>query len=282
MHIPTEPPCAYAALFDLERRRLLELLQPLSTSDWSRPTPCPGWSVLGLATHLLGGDLGLLARTRDKHHGTEPPQRVDEAGFISWLDQLQADWVNAARRLSPRIVVELLAWTGPQVSAMVSTQVPTQRTAMVSWASDQAVPVWLDQCRELSEWWIHRQQLREALGDASDLRVDVAGPVLAGLKWAYPYRLSVLDRPAGTTAMVEITGHGLDAQWTFASDASGWRPAGDAVRDPDARLTMTAEQAWRLLTNNLEVEELEQLSTGGDTVIVSVLMQTRAIIGTPK
>ncbi len=49
----------------------------------------------------------------------------------------------------------------------------------------QPVPVWLDQARQLSEQWIHRQQLLQALGRRSDLRPDPAGPV----RWAYPYRL---------------------------------------------------------------------------------------------
>lgn len=46
--IPAEPGHDYAALFTVERDRLSELLAGLSAEDWQRPTPCPGWSVLGL------------------------------------------------------------------------------------------------------------------------------------------------------------------------------------------------------------------------------------------
>ncbi len=53
----------------------------------------------------------------------------------------------------------------------------------------QPVPVWLDQARQLSEQWIHRQQLLQALGRRSDLRPHLAGPVFDGLRWAYPCRL---------------------------------------------------------------------------------------------
>jgi hypothetical protein len=42
------------------------------------------------------------------------------------------------------------------------------RTAQVSWAGTSPVPVWLDQARELSERWIHRQQLLQALGRPSE------------------------------------------------------------------------------------------------------------------
>jgi hypothetical protein len=45
---------------------------------------------------------------------------------------------------------------------------------------------------------------------------------------------------------------------------------------------MTAEQAWRLLTNNLPASEQADLTVSGDDVITTILLRTRAIIGTPK
>jgi hypothetical protein len=38
----------------------------------------------------------------------------------------------------------------------------------------------------LSEYWIHRQQLLQGLGRPSDLRTDLAEPVLDGLRWPTP------------------------------------------------------------------------------------------------
>src|SRR5215475_5380983 len=81
------------------------------------------------------------------------------------------------RRMSPRIVTGLLAWSGPQVAEALRAEDPAARTASVSWADTGPVPVWLDQVRELSEHWIHRQQLLQALDRPSDLRADLAGPV---------------------------------------------------------------------------------------------------------
>ena len=78
-------------------------LDGLRAEDWRRPSPCPGWTILGLCGHLLGDDLGLLARHRDGHHGTVPPDGATEGEFIAWLDDMQAEWVHASRRLSPRL-----------------------------------------------------------------------------------------------------------------------------------------------------------------------------------
>lgn len=177
--IPAEPEHDYAALFTVERDRLSELLAGLSAEDWQRPSPCPGWSVLGLCCHLLGDDFGTLARHRDGHHGTPSPEGAAEGEFIAWLDDMQAEWVRASRRLSPRLVTDLLRWTAPQVAGTFRREDPRARTASVSWASSGPVPAWLDQARELTEYWIHRQQLLQGLGRPSDLRAGVAGPATA-------------------------------------------------------------------------------------------------------
>jgi uncharacterized protein (TIGR03083 family) len=169
---PAEPPWDYAGLFVIERDLLIELLRGLEGTDWERPSPCPGWSVLGLCCHLLGDDLALLARHRDGYYGALGPDSAGEAEFARWLDELQAEWVRAARRLSPRLVTDLLRWSGPQIAGTFRGEDPRPRTASVSWAGHSPVPAWLDQARELSEYWIHRQQILQALGRPSDLHAQ--------------------------------------------------------------------------------------------------------------
>ena len=254
----------------------------MSASDWERPSPCPGWSVLGLAAHLLGGDLSLLAGQRDDHHGTPAPQQLSEEEFISWLDDLQVEWVHAARRLSPRLVIDLLDWTGPQVTELIGGQVVSALIANVSWASTGRVPVWLDQARELSERWIHRQQILQAVGSPSDLQRDLAEPVLDGLRWAYPFRLEPHVRPVGATVEVGVSGPEFELQWNLVSDGAAWHFQPMAGDRPIAELHMTLEQAWRLLSNNLDQDAQAHIIASGDPDIVASLMRTRAIIGLPK
>lgn len=140
---PAEPPADYPGLFMVERDRLRELLAGLAAADWEQPSPCPGWSVLGVCCHLVGDDLGLLARHRDSYDGTPAP-----------------------------------------------------------------------------------------------------GALVAG--------------PAG---------------WEFR-----YQPGPRAV----ASLTMSTEQAWRLLTSNPPAAGQADLAVSGDNAITSILLRTRAIIGTPK
>ncbi len=143
------------------------------------------------------------------------------------------------------------------------------------------VPAWLDQARELSEYWIHRQQILQALGRPSDLRADLAGPVLDGLRWAYPCRLAQARAQPGDTVTIAVTGP-VTQTWRLVAAGPGWefrdQPGPRAV----ASLAMTTEQAWRLLTNNLPAAGTARLAASGDNAIISILLRTRAIIGTPK
>ena len=270
----------HGRLFALERARLLELLGDLTPAEWGRPTPCPAWDVAGLCRHLLGDDLHLIALHRDGHLGARPPDGADEHGFIAWLDELQEGWVTAAARLSPRLVVDLLAWCAPQVADVIGSGDPDAVTARVSWAGDDLVPVWLDRARELSEYWIHRQQLLEALGRTADHRVDVLGPVLDGLRWAYPYRLRQVAAGPGDTVVIEVRGD-VERIWCIVRDATGWTFADEPAGPVIARAVLSTDQTWRLLTNNLPPAELDDLDLSGAPPVLEVLRRTRAIIGEP-
>lgn len=276
-----DPPVDVTPLFMAERTKLLDLLGGLTERDWQRPTPCPEWTVFGLACHLLGGDLGFLARRRDHYHGTPPPDGVSEPELIAWLDDLQVEWVRAARRLSPRLVVELLAWTAPKLIETLQAESPQDGSARVSWAGPQPVPVWLDQLRELSEYWIHRQQLLQALDRPSDLDPVALRPILLAMRWAYPYRLGGVAAADGDTVRIVITGPVTEA-WFLVASGDSW----DFHMEPGPRtvatLSMTTDQAWRLLSNNLPPKAQDNLGITGDQPITDVLRNTRAIIGDPK
>lgn len=275
------PAHEFAPLFLTERQRLLELLAGLDPADWQRPSPCPGWAVLGLCAHLAGDDLSFLARHRDGHYGTPGPERASEEEFIAWLDAMQDEWVTAARRMSPRVVRDLLAWSGPQVAETMRAQDRSARTASVSWAGAGPVPVWLDQVRELSEYWIHRQQLLQALGRPSDLREDLAGPVLDGLRFAYPFRLGAHRGEPGDTVTISVSGP-VARTWFLVAVPAGWEFRDEPGPQGVAAMTMTTEQAWRLLTNNLPAAERSRITAAGDPTILAVLDRTRAIIGLPR
>jgi uncharacterized protein (TIGR03083 family) len=280
MAVVGDPPGEVSHLFGLERERLLELLSSLEFADWFRDTPCPGWNVLGLVSHMVNGDLGMLSRHRDHYLGTQPPDGASEAEFIEWLDELMQEWVVATRGLSPRVALGLLTWSGPQMVEHFAAEDPVARTAHVQWAGTEPSPIWLNQVRELSEFWIHRQQLLEALDRDPDLRSDILGPVLDGFRWAYPFRLASQTRPEGDTVTISISGP-VARTWHLIASEQEWTFS-ESPGNQVATITMSTDEAWRLLTNNLSIERQSALRTSGDPALLKVLCKTRAILGAPK
>lgn len=70
--------------------------------------------------------------------------------------------------------------------------------------------------------------------------------------------------------------------WQLVATAAGWEYHYEPGARVVARLSLTTEQAWRLLTSNLPAAGQSRLTASGDNAITGVLLRTRAIIGPPK
>ncbi|WP_328439625.1 maleylpyruvate isomerase family mycothiol-dependent enzyme [Streptomyces sp. NBC_00457] len=80
---PTLQPYADAWTHSIEA--ISELVQPLVEGEWNRRTPCPGWSVRDVVSHVIGLDCEMLGDPRPIHtlprdlfHVTNDHQRYME------------------------------------------------------------------------------------------------------------------------------------------------------------------------------------------------------------
>src|SRR3712207_9270575 len=106
------PPIDTLPLFPGERAALLDLLADLSPAEWDAPTVCPGWSTKDVALHLLGDDIGRLSWGRDGYVNPAFAAGLDIGtlpGLVAAIDRQNAVWVTGTRRISPRLLIELLA-----------------------------------------------------------------------------------------------------------------------------------------------------------------------------
>ncbi|HKH82324.1 MAG TPA: maleylpyruvate isomerase N-terminal domain-containing protein, partial [Gemmatimonadales bacterium] len=103
---------------------LMAVLRGLNERDWTRPTACALWSVKDIAAHLLDTSFRRLSFGRDSQDPTPDTPIRSHAELVAYLNRLNADWVAACRRLSPKILIDLLDFTAGQVHAFFQTLDP--------------------------------------------------------------------------------------------------------------------------------------------------------------
>lgn len=201
-----------------ERARLIELLVNLDDAQWALPTECPAYTVKGIATHILGDDLSLLSRQRD---GTVPglvliAEGMPGADFRDLLDVFNDQWVEAARFLSPSLLLQLLDLTGQwtyRYYCDIDPNEPGEPVPLFGVTFGDSSPVWHAIAREYLERWAHHSQIRRALGLGSladSPFLDVGHAIVA----------SVAGHPPGDGAVSADDG---DTPWTIGPIVLGAR-----------------------------------------------------------
>ena len=102
-------------LFPTLEGKLIEVLRCLRHDDWMRPTLAKHWTVKDVASHLLDGNLKRLSIQRDGFFGLQAPPHGGYEAFIAFINRNNAEWVQAARRLSPRVLIDLIEITSKEV-----------------------------------------------------------------------------------------------------------------------------------------------------------------------
>src|SRR4051794_26512558 len=111
---PVEP-VSLTGRFPPLHRELMLLLRGLNEQDWIRPTSCALWSVKDIVAHLLDTALRRLAYGRDQFSPVPDKPVSSYQDLVAHLNQLNADWVRAARRLSSQVLIDLLDAAAGQV-----------------------------------------------------------------------------------------------------------------------------------------------------------------------
>jgi uncharacterized protein (TIGR03083 family) len=242
-------PVSVVHLFGPERSRLLELLSSLSSEQYLLPTPCPGWTVKDITAHNLSDDLGNLSGVRDEYitDRFSPSNWEQLVGFINNQNEL---WVAALRRLSPRVLVELLAYNGERVQEYFSSLNPMSQGPNVAWAGSGAMPMWLHLAREYTERWVHQMQIRQAVGAPGLYERELFHPVLDTFVHALPVAFAQVTAPAGTHVVLNVTGE-AGGSWSLVRETNGWALYEDVPREPAASCELEQDMIWRLWTKGI-------------------------------
>lgn len=277
---PVEP-IRVAERFAPLHAELVALLSSLSDEEWGRPTVARHWTVKDVAAHLLDVDVRRLSFGRDGMTPPPPDRPVDGyRGLVDHLDRLNAVWVDAARRISPRLLLELHGLLGPEVTRQFEGMDPWAPALFpVAWAGEEASANWMDAAREYTERWHHQQQIRDAAGRAPLTGREWLYPVLDTFVRALPHAYREVEAEEGATVRIAVTGEAGD-DWTLRREGVRWAlHAGEAPR-PAAAVTMDADAAWRLFTKGLSGEEAaRRVRIEGERRLGEPVLRARAIMG---
>ncbi|HEX4963258.1 MAG TPA: maleylpyruvate isomerase family mycothiol-dependent enzyme [Thermoanaerobaculia bacterium] len=273
-------PILLADLFPGLHAELIALLRGLAPDDWDRPTVAGAWRVRDVAAHLLDVQLRQLSLKRDGARLPPPePPIAGYADLVAFLNRLNAEWVAAARRLSPRVLTDLLDLAGRQMAEVTAALDPFGPAPFgVAWAGEETSANWFDVAREYTELWHHQQQIRDAVGA---LPLDSRGwlhPVLETFLRALPHAYREVAAGEGVRIVFEITGE-AGGEWTLVREGTAWSLYTGSPEAADCRVRLDQDTAWRRMTKGLPAAAaLARMEIAGDRGLGEPLAQMLAIM----
>jgi uncharacterized protein (TIGR03083 family) len=268
-------PVSTADLFPEVHEALIALLADLPPAAWLRPTACAGWNVHDVALHLLGGQIGNLSRRRDGFSGLTP---AAGEGIATFVNRINDEWMRAGRRISPAVLCDLMAATGPRVAAYFAGLDPLAIGGPVSWAGPEPAPVWLDVAREYTEWWHHQQHIRDAVGRPGLTGPRYLGPAIATFVHALPQAFREVEDEDETLVMLTVDGD-AGGDWGIIREGGRWRLFEGWESMPNAHVTLEADLVWRLFTREIAPERAWELARKeGSPHLLWALLRAVAII----
>lgn len=259
---------------------LVSLLRGLPGAAWDRPTIAGAWVVRDVVAHLLDTTLRRLAFHRDGMAPPQPTRAIEsERDFVAFINDLNAQWVTATKRLSPRVLTDLFE-RASQEAADWFESLPLDAPALfpVSWAGEDASAGWFDLGREFTELWHHREQIRLAVGaDAPENPRYLAAVIDVAMR-GLPHAFRWVSAEPGAAIGIEVAGES-GGRWTLSYDEPRWSLWRGGTASPATRVRLYDRTAWKLLFNALaEAEALEAVRIEGREDLGRALLGARSVI----
>lgn len=251
-------PISTIHLFPELDKKLIELLKSLSPGEWNKPTIAKKWTVKDIAAHLLDGNIRTLSFSRDKH-SLQPSSPINSyKELVDYLNELNAVWVNAYKRISPQLLIEQLETSGQQFYKELATLDPfADAMFSVAWAGETVSTNWFHIAREYTEKFIHQQQIRDAVGKPGIMIKELFYPFIDTFMYGLPhtFRNTVADN--GTTIQITVTTE-IGGNWFLRRNAGNWQLTKEEIKNIAAAFTIDPNTAWKLFSKGMTAEEAKK------------------------
>jgi len=253
-------PILVSELFPPTLDALIHLLSELSTEDWHRPTVCMGWSVKAVTQHLLAVEISNISRKRDNYEQHPENPILCSKDLLEFINGLNKSWMQATKRISPPLLVDLLEFVGRQANEFFLSIDPFAPGEPVSWVGPDPAPKWLDLAREYTERWHHQQHIRDSVGIPGLKNPRFFAPVLDTFIRALPYSYQEISAPEGSTMTLSIIGDS-GGVWTIRREKDKWILYKGRDEAFHSEVIIAQEDAWRLFSKGIDTEEVRSRSS---------------------
>jgi len=266
-------------LFPVLDKLLIALLGSLTPADWNKPTVARLWTVKDIAAHLLDTNM----RTISYAQGYEmaiATQINSYQDLVAYLNELNATWVNAMKRVSPQLLTQQLASTGKQYIEHLNTLNPFEQAKYpVSWAGESTSLNWFDIAREYTEKWHHQQQIRDAVGIPGLMTKELFYPCIATFMYALPHSYRNVNAAYGSVIKISISSD-IGGHWYLLKTEQKWELLKQQPTKPiQSEVIIDPETAWKFFTKAITPQiALQKSSINGDVLLGQTVFNTIAVM----
>ena len=266
-------------LFPLLDKMLIDLLRSLSVEEWNTQTVARLWKVKDVASHLLDGNLRGLSTSRDKYFGEKAENINSYQDLVSFINDINLTWTKAAKRLSPKILIDLLEITGKEYSEHLKTLDPFDNAIFsVAWAGQEVSPNWFHIAREYTEKFLHQQQIRDAVNKQGIMTKELYYPYLEISMFALPYTFSSIEAENNTTVSIIVSSE-IGGQWNLTKENTKWVLSKGNLQTQHSKVIIEPDIAWKLFSKSwTPTQVLDKVKLIGDKVLGEQVLKMVAVM----
>ncbi|WP_455358494.1 maleylpyruvate isomerase family mycothiol-dependent enzyme [Streptomyces sp. SYSU K21746] len=263
----------YADAWTHSVEAISELVQPLVEGEWNRATPCPGWSVRDIVSHVIGIECEQLGDPRPIH--TLPRDLYHVVDEFTRYMEVQVD--VRRHHTAPEMTAEL-EYTIIRRSRQLRNE-KRDPSALVRGPLGTEVTLEHALRQRVFDVWVHEQDLRTALNTPGNL--DSPGAhvardlLLEGLPKVVAKRAGA---PVNSAVVLDVHGP-LEFMRTVRVDADGRGTIdGTPSLGPAVTLAMDWETYVRLACGRVRPHTVaDRIKVEGDQALADAILREFAV-----
>lgn len=249
------------------------VVSQLDERSFGAPTPCPGWSVRDVVSHLVGFELMLAGEPLPPTPEVRPDYVKNDIGAIN-----EAFVIERRGRSQGDVVREFRDITTAAIERLRSLD--DDQWEVVGWSPEGNAPYHRFMETRLLDSWIHLQDIRDAIAMPSDDHGVGEEVVLNRFEAALPFVVGKrAGAPDGTRVRFNISGRAARSADIVVVD--GRARAADGPGEPTVEITTPAALFWRRCAGRISADAFLRASATdvrGDRQLAEAIANGLAIM----